>query len=147
MNFNAVIENFKNVLTHHYFDFQGRARRSEFWWYILVVIVIQIILSIIQRFVGTQILTALLSLALLLPNLGISVRRLHDLEKSGWWILLPLAPMVLAILCMFMFQWTLSMIFGLVTLACSILLIYWYAMPGTAGTNKYGPDPKAAGKK
>ncbi len=147
MDFNAVIENFKNVLAHHYFDFQGRARRSEFWWYILVVIVIQIILSIIQRFIGTQILTALLSLALLLPNLGISVRRLHDLEKSGWWILLPLAPMILVVLCMFMFQWTLSMIFGLVTLACSILLIYWYAMPGTSGTNKYGPDPKAGGKK
>ncbi len=147
MDFNAIIENFKTVLTKHYIDFQGRARRSEFWWYILVVIVIQIILSIIQRFIGTPILTGLLSLALLLPNLGISVRRLHDLDKTGWWILLPIAPSLLAIICMFLFQWTLVMIFWVATLACAILLIYWYAQPGSSGQNKFGPDPKAGAKK
>jgi uncharacterized membrane protein YhaH (DUF805 family) len=144
MDMNAIFENFKNVVTKHYFDFHGRARRSEFWWYILVVIVLQVVLGIIQRFIGTQLLTGLLSLALLLPNLGVAVRRLHDINKTGWWILLPLAPMVLALIFTFMFQWTIAMILGVATLACSILLIYWYAQPGTAGQNPYGPDPKKA---
>ena len=144
MDMNAIFENFKNVVTKHYFDFHGRARRSEFWWYILVVVVLQVVLGIIQRFIGTQLLTGLLSLALLLPNLGVAVRRLHDINKTGWWILLPLAPMVLALIFTFMFQWTIAMILGVATLACSILLIYWYAQPGTAGQNPYGPDPKKA---
>ena len=142
MDMNAIIENFKNVVTKHYVDFHGRARRSEFWWYILVVIVLQVILGIIQSFINTQILTGLLSLALLLPNLAVSVRRLHDVNRSGWWILLPLAPMLLAFIFMFMFQLTIAGIFGLITLATWILLIYWYVQPGTAGQNPYGPDPK-----
>ena len=71
MDMNAIIENFKNVVTKHYVDFHGRARRSEFWWYILVVIVLQVILGIIQSFINTQILTGLLSLALLI-GLGLN---------------------------------------------------------------------------
>ena len=142
MDVNAVIENFKNVVTKHYFDFHGRARRAEFWWYILVVFILGIIAYIIDRLLSMQIISGLLSLALLLPNLGVSVRRLHDLDKSGWWILLPLAPWLLMIVCFFMFQWTLAMVFGVATLATWVLLIYWYAQPGTSGQNKYGPDPK-----
>jgi uncharacterized membrane protein YhaH (DUF805 family) len=142
MDVNAVIENFKTVVTKHYFDFKGRARRSVFWWYILVVFILGIIAYIIDRLLGMQIITGLLSLALLLPNLGVSVRRLHDVGKSGWWILLPLAPWLLMIICFFMFQWTLAMVFGVVTLATWVLLIWWYAQPGTSGQNAYGPDPK-----
>ncbi len=142
MDVNAVVENFKNVVTKHYFDFNGRSRRAEFWWYVLAVVVISIVLAIIDRLIGMTILTGLLSLALLLPNLGIGVRRLHDVGKSGWWILLPLAPWLLMLICFFMFQWTLAMIFGLAALACWILLIYWYAQPGTSGQNKFGPEPK-----
>jgi uncharacterized membrane protein YhaH (DUF805 family) len=142
MDVNAVIENFKTVVTKHYFDFQGRARRSVFWWYILVVFILGIIAYIIDRLLGMQIISGLLSLALLLPNLGVSVRRLHDVGKSGWWILLPLAPWLLMIICFFMFQWTLAMVFGVVTLATWVLLIWWYAQPGISGQNAYGPDPK-----
>jgi uncharacterized membrane protein YhaH (DUF805 family) len=142
MDVNAVVENFKHVVTQHYFDFNGRARRADFWWYVLAVLVITIVLAIIDRLIGTNILTALLSLALLLPNLGIGVRRLHDIGKSGWWIVLPLAPWLLMLISFLMFQWTLAMILGVVTLACWVLLIYWYAQPGTAGQNPYGPDPK-----
>ena len=142
MDMNAIIENFKTVVTKHYVDFHGRARRSEFWWYILVVVILGLIVGLIGRLIGTTILSSLLSLALLLPNLGVAVRRLHDVNKSGWWILLPLAPMILAFIFMFMFQLTIAGILGLVTLATWILLIYWYAQPGTAGQNPYGPDPK-----
>lgn len=142
MDVNAVIENFKNVVTKHYVDFHGRARRREFWWYVLVIVILSVIAYVIDRLLGMQIVSALLTLALLLPNLAVSVRRLHDVGKSGWWILLPLAPWLCMIAFFFMFQWTLAMVFGVVTLATWVLLIWWYAQPGTAGQNKYGPDPK-----
>jgi uncharacterized membrane protein YhaH (DUF805 family) len=111
---------FMSVVTQHYFDFNGRARRAEFWWFVLVVIIIDIILGVIQSVLHLgSILTGLLSLGLLLPNLGVAVRRLHDIGRSGWWILIGLVPIL---------GW--------------ILLIYWYAQPGTPGTNEYGPNPK-----
>jgi uncharacterized membrane protein YhaH (DUF805 family) len=65
-------------------------------------------------------LTSLLNLALLLPSLGISVRRLHDTNRSGWWVLLGVIPVV---------GW--------------LVLLYWYVQPGTTGDNQYGADPKA----
>lgn len=111
---------FMKVVTQHYFDFNGRARRAEFWWYIVVYMVLAIIVNVIDSMVHLGgLLGGLLSLALLLPNLGVAVRRLHDTNRSGWWILIALVPLV-----------------GIV------LLIIWYAAEGTKGPNTYGPDPK-----
>lgn len=112
---------FMKVVTEHYFDFNGRARRAEFWWFVLVFIIIDIVLGVIQSVLHMgALLTGLFALALFLPNLGVAVRRLHDINRSGWWILIGLVPIV---------GW--------------ILLIYWYAQPGTAGANPFGADPKA----
>ncbi len=135
---------FQTVVTKHYIDFQGRARRAEFWWYVLVYIIIDIVLTIIDNMLGTPLLAGLFGLALLLPSIGVAVRRLHDTNRSGWWILLPVAPAILGGVCLFVMP-ALSLIFYLAALACSILLIVWYAMAGTAGPNQYGPDPKAGG--
>ena len=66
-------------------------------------------------------LAGLFVLAVFLPYLGVSVRRLHDINRSGWWILIGFVPLVGA-----------------------LLLIYWYVQPGTPGKNDYGSDPKAA---
>jgi uncharacterized membrane protein YhaH (DUF805 family) len=113
---------FMKVVTQHYFDFNGRARRAEFWWYILVYVILAIIVNVIDSVVHLNgLLGGLLGLALLLPNLGVWVRRLHDTNRSGWWILIGLVPLV-----------------GIV------LLIIWAAAAGTAGPNTYGPDPKAS---
>jgi uncharacterized membrane protein YhaH (DUF805 family) len=113
---------FMNVVTQHYFDFNGRARRAEFWWFALVYLIIAIVLGVIQSILHIgSLLTGLLGLALLLPNLGVQARRLHDIGRSGWWILIAFVPIV-----------------GI------ILLIYWYAQPGVSGPNEYGPDPKGA---
>jgi uncharacterized membrane protein YhaH (DUF805 family) len=113
---------FMKVVTQHYFDFNGRARRAEFWWYVLVNIIIAIILNVIGSILHLgQLLGGLYNLAVLLPSLGVGVRRLHDINRSGWWLLIAFVPIVGA-----------------------ILLIYWYAQPGTSGANTYGPDPKAA---
>lgn len=113
---------FMKVVTQHYFDFNGRARRAEFWWFVLVNVIIAIILNVIGSILHLgQLLGGLYNLAVLLPSLGVGVRRLHDINRSGWWILIAFVPIV-----------------GI------ILLIYWYAQPGNTGANTYGPDPKAA---
>jgi len=116
-----IVTWFQKVVTQHYFDFNGRARRSEFWYYTLCYFIIAIALSILDGMLGfANMLASLLALALLLPSLGVGVRRLHDIDRSGWWILIGLIPLV---------GW--------------IVLIYWYAQPGTAGSNQFGADPKA----
>jgi uncharacterized membrane protein YhaH (DUF805 family) len=117
-----MIQYFTDAVTNHYFDFNGRTRRTAFWYFVLVYFIIAVVLGIIQSVAHLgSILTALLSLALLLPNLGIAVRRLHDTNRSGWWILIGLIPII---------GW--------------IVLIIWYCEAGTTGSNQFGPDPKAA---
>ena len=121
MDVNAIIQNFRNVLTQHYVDFQGRARRTEFWYFILAYFVIYIVLAIVDSIIGLGgLLAGLFALAVLLPSLGLEFRRLHDIGRSAWWLLIAFVPIVGA-----------------------ILLIYWFAQPGTSGPNEYGPDPKA----
>jgi uncharacterized membrane protein YhaH (DUF805 family) len=96
-----------------YVEFNGRAARPEFWWFVLFQIVVSVVLGIVSRQ-----LEGLASLAMLLPALAVGARRLHDIDKSGWWMLLWLIPVL---------GW--------------ILLIYWAAQPGDSGANKYGESP------
>jgi len=150
MDPNAVVEVFRRNITEHYIDFQGRVRRQEFWYYILAYVVVYVVLAVVQSVFGTHVLTGLLSLALLLPTLGISVRRLHDTNRTGWLVLLAAIPVVLlGLLTSFaMLTGAYSMMFltatllPILSLAAAALLIYWYAQPGTVGQNQYGPDPK-----
>ena len=142
MDFNLLWQNFVDTVTKHYVDFNGRIGRSQFWYYVLVVVVLGIGVSILASFT-TRLLSLLFSLALLLPNLGMGVRRLHDIGRPWFYVLLPVIPASLAWIFTFMFMGTLSMIFGLLTLAAMVLLIYWYAQPGETGTNAYGPPPPA----
>jgi uncharacterized membrane protein YhaH (DUF805 family) len=105
----------------NYAGFNGRARRTEYWMFVLINFVIGIVLEIIGALIKTQIIYYLYSLAVLIPSLAVGVRRLHDIGKSGWWLLIGLIPIV---------GW--------------ILLIVWAATPGQSGSNQYGPDPKLA---
>ena len=132
MGTNSLIANFRRIVTTQYFDFNGRTRRRDFWFYILAYVLIMIVLSIIESALGLRTshgesgyyssgpLTGLLGLALLLPSLGVSARRLHDADHSAWWLLLNLIPVL---------GW--------------LVLLYWYVQRGTAGTNQFGADPKA----
>lgn len=118
MNFSDAV---KTVLTQKYADFNGRASRSEFWWYFLFAIIASGVLQLVDNAVlGLPLLASIFALATLIPGLAVSVRRLHDKDRSGWWILIALVPLVGA-----------------------ILLIYWYATEGTAGDNRFGPPPVA----
>ena len=152
MDPNAVVETFRRTVTEHYVDFQGRCARREFWYYVLAYVVCYIILAIIQGIIGTSLLTGLFSLALLLPGLGISVRRLHDIDRSGWWLLIGVVPAVvgglLSVLAFMSgsvgFGFALMALIWLACLAAFALLIYWYVQPGTTGSNQFGPAPAGA---
>jgi uncharacterized membrane protein YhaH (DUF805 family) len=103
----------------HYTKFDGRAGRPPFWWWFLFGILVSIGANIIDAILGTWgVVNGLAALALLLPNFSVSIRRLHDTDHSGWWILIGLIPIV---------GW--------------IVLLVFYVREGDAGENKYGPPP------
>src|SRR5256885_1885178 len=99
MEVKQIIENFRGVLTGHYADFHGRASRLEFWHYTLVYLVIWVLLDIL----GIRLLLTVVSLALLVPSLAVSVRRLHDVDRSGWLILVPIVPAFLMVALVYLF--------------------------------------------
>lgn len=107
-----------------YADFNGRARRAEFWWYTLAVFIVSAIVSAVENvaFGGTGFLSWGLSLALLIPGLAVGARRLHDTDRSALWLLIGLIPAI-----------------GI------IVLIVFFIMEGTPGPNKFGPSPKGEG--
>ena len=103
-----------------YATFTGRARRSEFWFFILFELLALFAAAVLDGIFGTDGgFYALVALGLLIPVLAVSVRRLHDTDRSGWWYLLVFVP------------------FGV------IVLIIWWASKGTAGDNRFGADPTA----
>ena len=116
---NEAIHWFRKVVTRHYADFEGRARRRELWYYVLVYMICLIGLAIGQSIIGVTVLTGLFWLALVLPTIAVLARRLHDTGRSGWWLLIGFVPIL------------------------GIVLIYWYVQPGVSGPNRYGADPKA----
>ena len=109
-------------------NFSGRASRSEFWWFYLFIVIIGTILSIIANAtgansssgMGVNILSIIIYVVLVLASLSVSVRRLHDTNKSGWLVLLNL-------LC---------------CIGPIILIVFW-VQPSTEGDNSYGPRPTA----
>ena len=130
MNFvEAVKSGYQN-----YVNFSARSSRSAFWWWALFQIVVSIVIAMVEgggsSSVGDGMMSAnynagpigiVWSLANLLPGIAIGVRRLHDLDKSGWWVLIALIPLIGA-----------------------IILIVWYCSKGTTGDNRFGADPLAA---
>jgi uncharacterized membrane protein YhaH (DUF805 family) len=118
MNFDqAITAGFQN-----YVNFSGRAIRSEFWYWFLFVVLVVIASSVIDAVLFSELelspISTLAGLALILPGIAISIRRLHDLDRSGWWYLLVFVPLV-----------------------GGIILLIWNCMRGTVGPNRFGPDP------
>ncbi len=106
-----------------YATFDGRARRPEYWWFVLFAVGAQIVLSMIDGVIwgavfgmwGMSPLSWLFGLAVIVPGLAVTVRRLHDIDKSAWWLLIVLVPMV-----------------------GSIVLLVFMCLPGTQGRNRFG---------
>lgn len=153
MDFNKLWQNFLDTVTNHYFDTTGRVGRAQFWYYILVVVVLDILISIVSQVVMLgALLSAAFGLALILPNIGMSVRRLQDTGMNGMlaWACLALyaALEVVAILIFISGPLGLLLAFltiplGLCALVAGIALIYFCAQPGQAEANAYGPPPPA----
>lgn len=124
----GMIDWWKVAFIQKYADFNGRARRSEFWYFILVnflmflVLYIPIIISIVTESailsVIFGVLISLYALAIFIPSIAVAVRRLHDSNNSGWLYLLNLVPLG------------------------GLILLYFYIIEGTKGRNNYGEDPK-----
>jgi uncharacterized membrane protein YhaH (DUF805 family) len=106
----------------HYFDFRGRAMRSEFWWFVLFYVVVSVVIAVLSsgmRDSGFAAAYGLFILFSIVPYLAVGARRLHDRNRSGWWQLLSLIPLA------------------------GLILLYWWALQGDPGPNRFGPPPTA----
>jgi uncharacterized membrane protein YhaH (DUF805 family) len=114
-----------------YAEFSGRSRRKEFWMFELGMLIAFVVLMTVEGMLGINTmvggvygpLTTLLGLGLLVPSIAVAIRRLHDTDRSGWWLLLSFVPLVGA-----------------------LVLLFFYVSDGTSGPNRFGPDPKDPGQ-
>lgn len=104
--------NYYFKVLRNYATFNGRARRSEYWYFFLFNVAIAFVLGFIDGMVGIEVLSKVYTLAVLIPGIAVAVRRIHDVGKSGWYCLVPIYNLILM---------------------CT---------DGTVGPNEYGPDPK-----
>ena len=109
-----------------YATFEGRARRKEYWFFalfnslaVLVLMIVDGVTGTFDEKVGLGLLSGLFFLAVLTPGLALSVRRLHDTTRSGWWILIAFIPFI-----------------------GGLVLVVFALLDSTAGANQYGPNPK-----
>jgi uncharacterized membrane protein YhaH (DUF805 family) len=124
-----MVSNWKLVVLERYAKFDGRAGRAEFWWFALANIVLYIAVLIVVG-IGFAIASGLgvvlviaavaLYLAIIVPSIGVAIRRLHDTDKSGWWLLISLIP------------------FG------GLVLLFFYIQEGTTGPNQFGAAAEPA---
>jgi uncharacterized membrane protein YhaH (DUF805 family) len=119
MNFFEAV---RSVLTH-YVTFSGRASRSEYWYWVLFSVIVTAVLATLDGAIfhssDTGPLQAVFGIATFLPALAVAVRRLHDIDRTGWWLLITL------------------------TIVGVFVLLYWACLKGTDGPNRFGPDPLA----
>ncbi|WP_074218317.1 DUF805 domain-containing protein [Rhodovulum sp. ES.010] len=118
-----------------YATFSGRAARPEYWWWVLFFVLVLFVTQLIDAALLVPLLgleavgesgpprplSVLVSLGLILPNIAVGVRRLHDLDRTGWWLLI-----------------------GLIPILGTLVLIYFFVQRGSEGTNRFGPPPVAA---
>jgi uncharacterized membrane protein YhaH (DUF805 family) len=106
--------NYYLKVIQNYATFSGRARRSEYWYFVLFNLIFSIVLAIVGAVIRFPLLSTLYSLAVLLPSIAVAVRRMHDVGKSGWFVLIPIYNLILC---------------------CT---------NGDNGSNEYGEDPKVS---
>ncbi|HHQ4620284.1 DUF805 domain-containing protein [Aeromonas veronii] len=106
-----------------YAVFSGRARRTEYWMFVLCNVIVMLLLGMVDKLIGgdNELISSIYSLAVLLPSLAVAARRLHDTDRSAWWLLLGLIPVI-----------------------GTLVLIYFMVCNSQQGPNRFGDDPKAA---
>ena len=112
-----------------YAVFSGRSRRKEYWYFVLFNLIVSLVLSAIDALLGTfssanvGLLSGIYGLAVLIPSIAVSVRRLHDIDRTGWWVLISLVPVI-----------------------GTIVLLVFAVLDGTPDENRFGPNPKASAR-
>ena len=107
-----MIQWYKKVVLENYANFEGRARRAEYWWFFLGHFIIAVVFGFICGLIEMPMLANVYTLAVLVPIIAVTIRRMHDVGKSGWYCLIPIYSLILA---------------------CT---------EGEKGENQYGSDPK-----
>jgi uncharacterized membrane protein YhaH (DUF805 family) len=156
-----------------YAEFSGRSRRTEYWMFFLFQILLMVAFWVLLAIVGggalmsggdptalaaaggavmlVSVLYGLVSLALLIPGIAVTVRRLHDTNRTGWWVLAPIAGYVIMLIGTVMVASSpdnpglggiLALVGGLTALVLALVLLVFMFLEGTRGPNNYGPDPK-----
>lgn len=113
-----------------YTDFSGRSRRKEYWMFLLGVVIVAVVLGFVEGMLGLSgmvgglygPITTLFLLAIIIPSIAVQVRRFHDQDKSGWFVLLGFIPFI-----------------------GGLIVLVFMCLEGTSGPNRFGEDPKGAG--
>ena len=150
-----------------YAEFSGRSRRKEYWMFFLGVILFYFVMTFLMMGVigagamateggaggvfaamaGAGIVGIILLIAVLglfIPSLAVGVRRLHDIDRTGWWMLAFYGPYLLGLVLAFAGAPEVAGILTLISLVGAVILLVFAFLPGTPGPNRYGPDPKGA---
>ena len=102
-------------------DFQGRSTKAEYWWFFLFGVLVNVLSQIIDAILGTGfIVQVIVGLALMIPSWAVGARRLHDINRTGWWLLLYI---------------------GGIVIIPAFILLYFYLQPSDQGSNRFGPRP------
>jgi uncharacterized membrane protein YhaH (DUF805 family) len=118
-----LIEAWKTVVLERYAVFGGRARRGEYWWFVLANLIVFAVLAVLMGVSSVfGVLYLVYAVAMFVPSLAVAIRRLHDTSRSGWWLLISFVPLV-----------------------GGIILIVLLALDSTPGPNQYGPSETSAG--
>lgn len=113
------MEHFKDAL-NKYAQFTGRATREQFWMYVLFYFIFVFAAVMLDVVIGIELISTLLSLALLIPSISVTARRLHDTGRTGWWQLIGIIPLI------------------------GLIVMIVFTVQDSQGDNEYGPNPKAA---
>lgn len=111
------VEAVKSVISK-YFTVSGRASRSEYWWFVAFCVFVSFVAGFVEGVVGLSYFSMAITLITFIPSVTVAIRRLHDKDRSGWWLFIMFVPLI-----------------GV------LILVYWFATRGTSGDNRYGPDP------
>ena len=109
----------ESILKNKYADFSGRARREEFWYFMIFNLIVSAVVGLVAAIPVANVVASIISLAILIPTIAVAVRRLHDANYSGWWLLLSFVPLI----------------------GHFVLIIFW-TQEGIPADNKWGANPK-----
>ncbi|MFZ1963803.1 MAG: DUF805 domain-containing protein [Roseiarcus sp.] len=136
-----IVEALRSALIHNYANFHGRARRSEYWFFSLSVGIVMCFADLIDDALwGKPILASIVYLATIIPHFSVGARRLHDTDRSGWWQLIAVVPIIGLIVLPDLSGWW--QLIAVVPLIGAIVLVVLFLLAGSAGENRYGEPPQ-----